>query len=414
MKIPRIAGFAIAAALLSAAALSCAPRAGVERPTGGEEGALVEGDAPRSTGAQGALDRMNRDKEAAHELMENGRYAEAADLLAPWAARKPADPQVYAMLARAQRTLGRRDDAVANYEEALRLDYSSAHTHLELAEMLLEMGKSGRALTEFELAVQFGKGDPLPHYNYGLALYGMGRVDDAVAQWQQAYAYNPKDPRFAEAMGIGLSDKDPARALAYFEEARAQGADHPGFHNNFGLLLEKTGDFKRAESEFERAVAGEPGNRGYRQNLALSYMKSQRPELAVPVWRELLDEDPARSAYRIYLGRAYLDTGKYRDAVELLENWVEKAPPAGDGPGLDEAYSILAMSLRGLSEKGRAASAMRKAVELRPESAAHRIYYGVILAEDGKIAEARAQWVEALRLDPENETAKKNLSAYDR
>jgi len=45
---------------------------------------------------------------------------------------------------------------------------------------------------------------------------------------------------------------------------------------------------------------------------------------------------------------------------------------------------------------------MKKAVELRPDSVAHRINYGVILPEDGKIADARAQWVEALRLDPEN------------
>jgi tetratricopeptide (TPR) repeat protein len=414
MKTLRTTAIVFLLPLLAAAGLSCAPREDVQRPVPGDEDAIVHGDAPRSTGAQGALDRMNQDKKTADEHLANGRYQEAADLVAPWVARKAADPQVYEMLARAQWRLGRHDDAVKNYEESLRLDYSSAYTHLELAEVLLEIGKSGRALTEFELAVQFGKNDPLPHYNYGLALYGMGRVDDALAHWERAYTYNPKDPRYAEAMGIGLSEKRPAQALAYFEEARTNGADHPGFHNNFGLLLERTGDYARAEIEFKDAVAGEPGNRGYRENLALSYMKSKRPELAVPVWQELLGEDPAGPACRIYLGRAYLETGRYGDAADLLEKWVETAGAADGGPGLDEAYSVLAMSFRGLKQTERAAAAMREAVELNPASVAHRINYGVILAEHGKIAEARAQWVEALRLDPENATAKENLSAYER
>lgn len=418
MKIIRTTAIVFWLLPLAAAGFSCAPRGDVERPapveSGGDEDALVRGDAPRSIGAQGALDRMNQDKKTADDLLANGRYQEAADLVAPWVARKAADPQVYAMLARAQWKLGRHGDAVKNYEESLRLDYSSAYTHLELAEMLLETGKSGRALTEFELAVQFGKDDPLPHYNYGLALYGMGRVDDALAHWENAYTNNPKDPRYAEAMGIGLSERDPAKALVYFEAALTHGADHPGFHNNFGLLLERIGDYARAESEFKKAIAGEPGDRGYRQNLALSYMKSKQPELAVPLWQALHGEDPAGPTCRIYLGRAYLETGRYRDAADLLEKWVETAGAVEDEPGLDEAYSVLAMSFRGLKQTARAAASMRKAVELNPGSVGHRINYGVILAEDGRIAEARAQWVEALRLDPENATAKGNLSAYER
>ncbi|MBP2680320.1 MAG: Tetratricopeptide 2 repeat protein [Candidatus Krumholzibacteriota bacterium] len=433
-RIPRIVLFL---SLIALAVPSCAPRGDIERngTGGGDEDALVQGDAPRANGGGGALDRMNQDKNSADALMADGRYRDAAALLAPWAARKAGDPQVYAMLARAQWKLGSHDEAVKNYEESLRLDYTSAYTHLELAEMLLDIGKSGRALTEFDLAVQFGKGDPLPHYNYGLALYDLGRVDDAVENWQKAYAYDPKDPRYAEAMGIGLSGKDPARALVYFEEAKTQGADHPGFHNNFGLLLEKTGDYERAQSEFLMAVSGDPANRAYRQNLALSYMKSQRPELAVPLWRELLDGEPDDPACRIYLGRAYLETGKFGDAVELLDGWAGAAAAgdsggapgvaagdgkqpaahlAGNGPGLDEAYAVLAMSFRGMKQPERASAWMKKAVELRPDSVAHRINYGVILAEDGKIADARAQWVEALRLDPENAAAKKNLSAYER
>lgn len=412
-----------------AGALGCAPRGAADGPEPGEaaeEGeSLVNGDAPRTGHAPGALDRVNEDKMSADTLLASGRYQDAADILSPWAALKVADPQVYSMLAKAQWKLGRHEDAIRNYEESLRLDYSAAYTHLELAEALLEIGKSGRALTEFELAVQYCERDPLPHYNYGLALYDMGRVDEALAHWEIAYSYEPSDPRYAEAMGIGLSARDPEKALEYFERAKASGADHPGFHNNLGLLLERLGDNARAESEFKNAVSAEPGNAVYRRNLALLYMKSKQPLFALPIWEALHQEQPDDRSCKIYLGRAYLELGRFDAAVRLLEKWLDaaaasapkepQAPGAAMGaPGLDEAYAVLAMSFRGLKKLDRAAVYMRKALDLYPDSVSHLINYGVVLAEDGKIAEARAQWVEALRLDPENATAKGNLSAHQR
>jgi Tfp pilus assembly protein PilF len=36
------------------------------------------------------------------------------------------------------------------------------------------------------------------------------------------------------------------------------------------------------------------------------------------------------------------------------------------------------------------------------------------LAEDGKIAEAKLQWEKALRIDPNDATAKLNLSIYQK
>jgi len=309
---------------------SGAPRAGPpegrSRGGGGRGGIDGEGRRTRARSAPGALERINEDKTTANDLLASGRYQDAADILSPWAAVKVADPQVYSMLARAQWKLGRHEDAIRNYEESLRLDYSAAYTHLELAELLLEIGKSGRALTEFELAVQHGKSDPLPHYNYGLALYDMGRVDEALAHWRIALSNDPRDPRYAEAMGIGLSVEEPEKALEYFERAKASGADHPGFHNNLGLLLERLGDIAGAESEFENAVSGDPGNAAYRRNLALLYMKSGQPALAVPICEALHQEQPDDPSCRIYLGRAYLELGRFDEAARLLEKWSTRPP----------------------------------------------------------------------------------------
>ncbi|MEJ2719974.1 MAG: tetratricopeptide repeat protein, partial [bacterium] len=339
------------------------------------------------------------------------------DVLAPFAAREVKDPQVYSMLARSQWKLGKIDDAIANYENAMRLDYTDVVTHIELAQLLMEIGKTGRALTEFELAVQYGTRDPLPHYNYGLALFDLGRRKDALAQWEIAYSLDRSNPTYAEAVGIGFSGEDDDAALPYFERADSLGADTPSFHNNFGLLLQRLGQYDRAETEFQRALDADADNRSYRANLALLYMTSGRFAEAVPLWERLFagaEDDPA---YRIYLARALLETKRFRQATELLENWLARvaAEPALlakrprervlDTPGLDVAYDVLAMAQRGDGELARAETNIRKAVEMKPDNLVHLINYGVILAENGKIADARVQWKRVLELDPGNPVA---------
>jgi tetratricopeptide (TPR) repeat protein len=363
---------------------------------------------------------MNDDKTSAHDLLENGRFEDVVGILAPWAGKKVQDPQVYSMLAKAQWKLRNTDDAITNYEEAARLDYSNAYAHLELAQLLVEIGRPGRALTEFDLAIQYGGPDPLPRYNYGLALYGLNRREEALNQWRIAYSLDNRDPRYAEAMGIGLTGEDDKAALEYFERADSLGADQAEFHDNFGLLLQRLGDYGRAEAEFREAVAREPGNVFYRRNLALLYMVSGRLDAAVPVWETLLDEDKDSRVYRIYLARAYLGVGRFESAIGVLENWLQgvgATPPGtetGEAPPIDEAYDVLAMSYRGKKDLVQAASYVRKALELKPRSVGYLINYGVILAEDGKIAKAKTQWEKALEIDPNNPTARQNLSAYQR
>jgi tetratricopeptide (TPR) repeat protein len=387
---------------------------------------LVSGCGVRSgTSGSELLDRVNEDKTVAYELLTQGQFQGVVDILSPWIEKNIGDPQVYAMTAKAQWKLGRQAEAVKNYEEALRIDYNDAYAHMELAQILMGQGKTGRALTEFELSVKYAARDPLPHYNYGLALHDLGQKKEALTEWKVAYSLDPGDPTYAEAVGIGLAGRDDAAGLPFFERADSLGANRPGFRNNFGLLLQRLGDYARAEGQFREALALDADNAVYRRNLGLLYMAWGRYEQAAAIWEDLFSEDPGNRLYRIYLARAQLGRHQYEAAIEILEDWaargggvpVQEAPPAGDsaeGPGLDEAYDILAMSYRGKGDLGRAAFFMRKALEIRPDRAEYLTNYGVILAESGNIAEAKELWRRAIEIDPENATARQNLSTYER
>ncbi|MFQ5512243.1 MAG: tetratricopeptide repeat protein [Candidatus Krumholzibacteriia bacterium] len=371
-------------------------------------------------------EHINTQKAKAQALMEAGDYQAAAALLRPLAEKKVKNGQLYAMLGKCYWKLGAHDDAVAQYEAALRLDYGGSGIHLDLAAILMEMGRTGRALTEFDLAVRYGNRDPLAHYNYGLALFELGRGDQALGQWETARSLDPRNPMYAEAMGIGLSGTDDEAARSFFELAADLGADTPKFHNNYGLLLKRLGEYRSAESEFGRALELDPGNDAYRFNRAAVLMSAQRYGEAVPLWQSLLSGAPDNRSFRTYLGRALYEEQRFEEVVGLLEDWLETRPTeptAGSawsafdpraepgGPGLDEAFGTLAMSFRALGELEKATTYIARALAIEPGNTIHLNNYGVILAENGKITEAKAQWKKVLVLDPDNTTARRNLSA---
>jgi superkiller protein 3 len=363
---------------------------------------------------------INLRKEQAHTLIAHEQYQGAIDVLLPLGEQGVKDSQLYSMLGKAYWKLGLYDRAVGNYEAALRLDYTDATAHLEFGETLMEMGKVGRALTEFELAISHGDHNALAYYNYGLALYEFGRKDAALAQWELASSRDPQNPKYAEAMGIALTGKDDLRALEYFERALELGTVEPTFHNNFGLLLIRLKKYDQAEAHFESALDADPENETYRINLAVVYLNAKDYPSAITVLEDLIAGSPDNRTYRIYLGRAYYEGKRFQDAIALLEEWLQgngASPPDGpvdrSGLPIDEAYNALAMSFRGVGKLDAATVYIGKAVELEPGNAAHLNNYGVILAESGRIEEAKAQWKKVLLIEPDNAVAKENLSAID-
>ena len=394
---------------------------------------VVAGCASSKSGRTGEAkpEEINARKAEAQAYMDAGDYGSAITTLLPLAQSQVKNSQLYAMLAESYWRLGDYDSAVENYESALRIHFGAADIHLDFATMLMGMGRVGRALTEFELAVQYGDRDPLTHYNYGLALFDLGRSEEALAHWELAHSLDETNPRYAEALAIGLSGRDDRKALLYFERAAGLGANNAAFRNNYGLALQRAGEMAGAESQFKHALELEPDNPHFKQNLALVYMSSKKFELAIPLWQSLLDGDAANRTARIYLGRALYETERYAEAVSVLEEWVgsqaeggkkpsdnwskfDEPDPAAVGPGLDEAYDTLAMSYRGLGDLDKAEHYIALALAVAPESTIHLNNYGVILAENGKIEEAKVQWQKVLTLEPENSVAKQNLSAVNK
>lgn len=372
------------------------------------------------TTTAGRGERLTGEKSRAAALIADGDYDGAVSVLEPLSKEASGDPQVFVMLGDAYSRLDRFDDAVAAYESAMRLAYSSPDAHLKLATLLMQHGRTGRALTEFELAIRYGDRQPLTHYNYGLALRERGQNDAALTEFKRAHEMAPDDPRYAEAVGIGLTGVDDGAAVEAFDDAARLGATGASFHNNYGLALGRLGRVDEAAAQYDAAIAADPDDEEYRFNRAALLSNAGRHEAAAAAWEAMIDAYGPRWSYRVYLAGARQALGDDAGAIAVLEEpalafaagtldsaLVDRVPPT-----LSEAFATLALAHRGLGEGAEAVDFMRRAVDKEPANTVYRNNYGVMLAENGMLAQARSQWRRVLEGDADNAQARANLERF--
>ncbi len=85
--------------------------------------------------------------------------------------------------------------AIRHLREALRLDATNAHAHLELGSLLLEQGASIDGIAHLQRAVALAPDSADAHYNLGVALAMSGKFVEAEREIARAAALNPDDPQ---------------------------------------------------------------------------------------------------------------------------------------------------------------------------------------------------------------------------
>jgi Flp pilus assembly protein TadD len=157
---------------------------------------------------------------------------------------------------------GRLNDAIAQYEEALRLnpDYAEAHNSLGFA-WAQTPGRLDDARAQFEEALRLDPHCASAHTNLGNVWSEMpGRLNDAIAQYEEALRL---DPDYAEAhYNLGLAwSRMPGRlndAIAQFEEALRLKPDYaPGWHS-LGVSWFQLGNLPAAAEAFRKELRLSP------------------------------------------------------------------------------------------------------------------------------------------------------------
>ena len=135
----------------------------------------------------------------------------------------------------------------------------AAHHGLGLA--FSELNQKDDALAEFEETLRIRPGYAQGRLSLGLALEHRGEIDAAIEQYRQAIHY---DPTLAEAhynLGALLANHGSAdEAIAEFRSASKCKPDYANAHYNLAVCLENQGKFAEAMQHWTAVAQLQPNN----------------------------------------------------------------------------------------------------------------------------------------------------------
>jgi Flp pilus assembly protein TadD len=337
-------------------------------------------------------------------LIGGGRFGEALAIADSLLAAGEKDSRTLGQKARALAGLGRGDEAIVAFEEAVLADYESCENHVHFAIYLMQLGKTGRAQTEFMEARRFceGKYEPLIYRNLAVAGIKLDKRDLARQYVEEGLRRDANDPYLNGLKGMLIARENPVSAESLFVKARSLGDASPEFLVQYGLLLINEGRPREAAKVLEEASKLRPGEREIALYLAEALDRAGDYAGA----RAILDDLPAAeddAEVRKLLARVLFHQGNYEEALELYRR-LDQSP---------ESMDRIAMCLHGLGRTDEAIPWARKALAARPDWPQGMINLAVMLASRGDLDEAASLLRRALSIEPGNVPARANLDRLE-
>ena len=362
--------------------------------------------ASRYADDQGA-NRWNEERSAVDtrlvRLLESELYDEAEALADSLLAAGWRDPRLLGQKAAAIGALGRVDEAIALFEEAILADYAGCDNHLNFAVLLMRAGKTGRAITELREAKQFcaGSNRVTIFRNLAVGYIKMDQPEKALEEVEKGLTIASEDPYLKGMKGMLIMDEDPVTAEQLLSAPIASGTGEPEFLYQYGILLLNSDRYGVAVEVLERALQARPSDLEVAEALALALFRVGRLDDADRLYRML--ETSGRD-HPLERARIYMDMRRYDEALELLSR-LEQTP---------EILDRTAMCLMNLGRIDEAMEKEREALSKDPDWTVAMINLAVLLAARGELDEARELLERALEIEPENTTALRNLERIDK
>lgn len=267
-------------------------------------------------------------------------------------------------LAAALQTDGQIDEAIAEYQEAVRICPACVPAHSSLADALLSQGKTEEARDQYAEAVRYEPDSPTYHLNLGIALQKLGRNSEAVAEFKEAIRLKP---------------------------------DYAKAHGSLGNSLVQMGETDDAIAEYREVLRIDPGDEIAKRNLEAVQSHRNSPNM-----RAGAAPDSAQGHH--LAGLALAKAGRMDEAVAEYEKALEIDPRSADiHCELGAAYAMMRRTDDAILQ-------FSQALKLNPNHVESHLNLASVLGSQGKLDEAISHFRSAERIKPENVTAHANLA----
>jgi len=206
-----------------------------------------------------------------HGLAKGGRYQQNGLSVAGAAV-------IVICLVLTRQQLGHWKDSEALSRHALEVTENNWLAHLNLGSALDEKGQFDEAIREFQEAIRLKPDYVLAHNNLGVAIVRKGQIDEGISQYHEAIRLKPDYALAHNNLGIALARKGQiGEAIREFHEAIRLKPDFAQAHYNLGIALVRKGQSDEAIREFQEAVRLKPGFAEAHNNLARAVAMKNAP-----------------------------------------------------------------------------------------------------------------------------------------
>jgi protein O-GlcNAc transferase len=369
---------------------------------------------------------------------------------------------IHNQLGRALQRAGRREEAVAHFDESQRLSAKGSAAERENLERYLAEGPTRPETTTPPVPVI--EASPLTD----LTPAGRAELERQAREVLARTYFN---------LGVMKAQREEfARAAEMFGNAAEVDPEFPQVQSSLGVALFNARRFHEATAPLTRALAARPADEGLRRLLAMAWLnaegfeqaadllrddaerlrnpslqfayglalvRSQRSAEAERVFSSLLAQNGDSAELNVLLGQANAQQGDFDTAVQFFKRALELKPDvpeanAGLGviylkqgrlPEAEEALrgelkvraddlqsrQNLAVVLEATQRPDEALALLRTILEAKPDFADARYLVGKILLAQGNAAEAVVQLEAAARVAPEDSNIRYQLArAYQK
>ncbi len=341
-------------------------------------------------------------------LMED--YAAADQWLTRSVQLDPSDAHARYYLGRAKYNQKRFVDAVRIFQECLDGDPRNAKAADYLGRSYEALGKNEDAMAAYRNAIDLDSGavaqNPEPYLNLGTLLVDNDRPGDAVQYLSQAAKIAPSDWRAHR--GLGKADLQLNRlpeAQVELRKAVELAPENGPLHFLLAQALRKGGLEEQARAETERynALTGAHSSPDTPLAEARSLLEIGKLAEAEQVTRRYLEIHKSSADGHYLLGYILF---KKQDAKSSLAEYTEAARYRKPSPADLEAVAGDYVLLKDYAD---ADKWFTKAVEWNPKDSLGWYYLGRTKYSENRFEEAISAFEQCLKLDPRNVKAEDNL-----
>ena len=228
----------------------------------------------------------------------------------------------------ANRAWGNNDKAIADFEEAIRLDPNRAAYNRGLIQAT--RGENDRAIADYTAALSLDPKDALAFNSRGNAHHVKREYALAIADHTSAIELDPKfavaysNRGNAHAAGKG----DHALAISDYSKAIELAPDYAIAYNNRGLALEARGERDKAIADYDKAIALDAKYSSAYNNRGRARRQKGDHDLAIADYGKAIELNPKNvSAYNnrgvAYKAKGDIDRAivEYSKAIELVPDY---------------------------------------------------------------------------------------------